>query len=50
MSFEYYYYVEVKVVLEYFYVRVKEFAKKEVKREIYFLFVKVENKDFNFCI
>lgn len=50
MSFEYYYYVEVKVVLEYFYVRVKEFVKKEVKREIYFLFVKVENKDFIFCI
>lgn len=49
LSFDYYYYVEVKEVLEYYYNEVKEFVKKKVKKGIDELFKKIEMKEFNFC-
>lgn len=49
-SLEYYHHVEAKAALEHFHARAKELAKKEAKREIHFLFVKAENKDFISCI
>ena len=49
-SLEYYHHVEAKAALEHFHAKAKELAKKEAKKEIHFLFVKAENKDFFSCI
>ena len=49
-SLEYYHHVEAKAALEHFHAKAKELAKKEAKKEIHFLFVKAENKDFISCI
>ena len=49
-SLEYYHHVEAKAALEHFHAKAKELAKKEAKKEIHFLFVKAENKDFSSCI
>lgn len=49
-SLEYYHHVEAKAALEHFHAKAKELAKREAKKEIHFLFVKAENKDFISCI
>ena len=49
-SLEYYHHVEAKAALEHFHAKAKDLAKKEAKKEIHFLFVKAENKDFISCI
>jgi len=49
-SLEYYHHVEAKAALEHFHAKAKELAKREAKKEIHFLFVKAENKDFMSCI
>ena len=49
-SLEYYHHVEAKAALENFHAKAKELAKREAKKEIRFLFVKAENKDFMSCI
>ena len=49
-NLEYYHHVEAKAALEHFHAKAKDLAKKEAKKEIHFLFVKAENKDFISCI
>ena len=49
-SLEYYNHVEAKAALEHFHAKAKELAKKKAKKEIHFLFVQAENKDFISCI